>query len=173
MAEQQRSVLTLSQSFPVLQGALLPLPVDQQQFTRSFTNHCSSLFATTNYCHMWKIVPVPYSGVLLKGTDLYVPFLIYLTILCIEHLISSGQLPNQDLSEVVAMAAARCRSGGFMVLPSFVCFSPPARTIVQSQLSEDVPFSRQYNSILCSFVLLWSIYFGHLLHLAVLFIFSL
>lgn len=97
---------------------------------------------------------VPHSGVLLKGTNLYVPFLIYLTILHIEHLISSGKLPNQDLSKVVAMAAPRCHSGGFIVLPSFVCFSPPARTIIQSLFSEDVLFSRQYNSILCCFVLL-------------------
>lgn len=97
---------------------------------------------------------VPHLGVLLKGTDLYVPFLIYLTILLIEHLVSSGKLPNQDLSKVVAMAAAQCHSGGFIALLSFVCFSPPTRTIVQSLFGEDVPSSRQYNSILCCFVLL-------------------
>jgi len=93
-------------------------------------------------------------GVLLKGTDLYVSFMIYLTILHIEHSISSGKLPNQDLAKVVAMAAARCYSGGFVALPPFVCFSPPATTIVQSLFREDVLFRRRYNSILYCFALL-------------------
>lgn len=71
---------------------------------------------------MWKIVQISHLGVVLKGTDLYVPFLIYLTILHIEHLISSQKLLNQDLSKVVAMAAAQCQSGAFIALTSSVCF---------------------------------------------------
>lgn len=66
----------------------------------------------------------------MEGTDLNVSFLIYLTVLHIEHLISSGKLSNWDLCKMVAMAAARCHSGGFIGLPSFVCFNPPARTVL-------------------------------------------
>lgn len=85
-------------------------------------------------------------------------------------MISSGKLPNQDLSKVVAMAAVQCHSGGFIALPSFVCFSPPARTVLQSLFRKEVPFSRQFDSILCCLYLSQAFILG--IHCILLFFLS-
>lgn len=91
VAEQQHSALTLEQSFDVLWDALLTPGI------------CAAEIQTLLYkalqlsiCHMKNSTGLTQGlGVLLRGTDLHISFLIYLTILHTKRLVSSGKLPNQ------------------------------------------------------------------------------